>query len=69
MAGSAEMNDLRIAALLGLVGVMVHNFVDFGLHIPSNTLAFIALASAACSIVKPQQNAAKKLDFGVTNNR
>ena len=38
---------LRMAALAGVVGLLVHNLVDFNLHIPANAALFFAL----CGIV------------------
>ena len=38
---------LRMAALAGIVGLLVHNLVDFNLHIPANAALFFAL----CGIV------------------
>jgi O-antigen ligase len=38
----------RLGALTGLCGVCVHSLVEFGLHVPSNAFAALALASVAC---------------------
>jgi O-antigen ligase len=39
-------------ALAGLCGVALHSFIDFGLHITSNALAFVALIAIAAAHVR-----------------
>lgn len=43
-----------VGALVGLFGVAVHSFVDFGLHITINALAFVALLVVAAGEVGEQ---------------
>ncbi len=38
---------LAVAAAMGCVGLLVHSWVDFNLHIPANLLLFFALAALA----------------------
>jgi len=38
---------VRIGALVACAGILVHGFVDFNLHIPSNALLFLLQASLA----------------------
>ena len=38
-----DIRAVRVAALLGITGVVVHSLVDFGLHMMSNALIFIVL--------------------------
>ncbi len=40
---------IRLGALLGCVGIFVHSFVDFNLHIPANAFWFFSLAGLATS--------------------
>jgi O-antigen ligase len=40
---------LRAGAVTGLCGMLLHSFVDFNLHIPSNALLFLLLAHLATS--------------------
>ena len=46
-AGSALARAAALGALTGLCGVAVHSLVEFGLHVPSNAFAALALAAAA----------------------
>jgi O-antigen ligase len=44
----ADINaDLALAALLGILGIMVHSFFDFNLQIPANAAMFGALCAIA----------------------
>ena len=47
--GSPFERAARLGALTGLCGVCVHSLVEFGLHVPSNAYAALALAAAAAS--------------------
>jgi O-antigen ligase len=46
-AGSPFERAAALGALTGLCGVAVHSLVEFGLHVPSNAFAALALAAAA----------------------
>ncbi|HEX8119563.1 MAG TPA: O-antigen ligase family protein, partial [Pyrinomonadaceae bacterium] len=56
-AGSAFARAAALGALAGLCGVAVHSLVEFGLHVPSNAFAALALAAvaAAASPLKGQK--------------
>lgn len=43
------LRAMHLGALVGCVGLMVHGFLDFNLHIPSNALLFYVLSAAACA--------------------
>jgi O-antigen ligase len=45
--GSPFARAACLGALTGLCGVAVHSLVEFGLHVPSNAFAALALAAAA----------------------
>jgi O-antigen ligase len=47
---------LRMGALVACAGLLVHSFVDFNLHIPSNALLFYLLAVVASSAARPDQD-------------
>jgi O-antigen ligase len=40
---------LTVAALLGCVGILVHSFLDFNLHIPANAALFYVLCAIAAA--------------------
>ena len=40
---SGALPALAVGALVGMFGVLIHSFVDFGLHIPANALLFTTL--------------------------
>lgn len=42
---SGALSALAVGALVGMFGVLVHSFVDFGLHIPANALLFTILTT------------------------
>lgn len=46
-AGSQFARAAALGALTGLCGVAVHSLVEFGLHVPSNAFAALALAAVA----------------------
>lgn len=48
-AGSPFARAAALGALTGLCGVAVHSLVEFGLHLPSNAFAALALAAAAAA--------------------
>lgn len=48
-AGSHFARAACLAALTGLCGVAVHSLVEFGLHVPSNAFAALALAAVAAA--------------------
>jgi hypothetical protein len=41
---------LRVAALVGCTGILVHSFADFNLQIPANALFFYFLCALATGI-------------------
>jgi O-antigen ligase len=47
--GSPFERAARLGALTGLCGVAVHSLVEFGLHVPSNAYAALALVAAAAT--------------------
>lgn len=47
--GSPFARAACLGALTGLCGVAVHSLVEFGLHVPSNAFAALALAAAAAA--------------------
>lgn len=49
-AGSPFARAACLGALTGLCGVCVHSLVEFGLHVPSNAFAALALAAAATAV-------------------
>jgi O-antigen ligase len=49
--GSPFARSAALGALTGLCGVCVHSLVEFGLHVPSNAYAALALAAAAAARV------------------
>lgn len=54
--GSSFERAARLGALTGLCGVCVHSIVEFGLHVPSNAYAALALAAvAACGPFESSQ--------------
>jgi O-antigen ligase len=54
-AGSAFERAACLGALTGLCGVCVHSLVEFGLHVPSNAFAALALAAAAAA-ARPEKS-------------
>jgi O-antigen ligase len=47
---------VTVAALLGVVGILVHSFIDFNLQIPANAALFYVLcAIAACAPLQESQ--------------
>jgi O-antigen ligase len=48
-AGSPFARAAALGALTGLCGVAVHSLVEFGLHVPSNAFAALALVAAAAA--------------------
>lgn len=57
-AGSPFARAACLGALTGLCGVAVHSLVEFGLHVPSNAFAALALAAAATAAAPRQRPAA-----------
>ncbi len=45
------MRAVRLGAMLGIVGVAAHSFVDFGLHIMTNAVVFVTLIMLATTTV------------------
>ena len=41
--------SVTVAALLGILGILVHSFVDFNLQIPANAAVFFVLCAIAAS--------------------
>lgn len=44
---------LHLSGLVGCVGILVHSFVDFNLHIPANALLFFLMAHLATGEIRP----------------
>lgn len=44
---------LHVGAIVALSGILLHSFVDFNLHIPSNALLFLVAVSLATSAPLP----------------
>ncbi|HEX8557494.1 MAG TPA: O-antigen ligase family protein [Pyrinomonadaceae bacterium] len=66
-SGDAFRRAAGRGALVGLFGVALHSFVDFGLHIPANALVFTALVVIAAARVgadEPAQQARAQLAWG-----
>jgi len=42
-----HVTAIRMAALTGCVGILIHSFSDFNMHIPANALFFFVLAAIA----------------------
>lgn len=53
-AGSPFARAAALGGLTGLCGVAVHSLVEFGLHVPSNAFAALALAAAAAAVQSPK---------------
>jgi len=47
VAAGGSARALVAGPLVGCAGMLLHSFVDFNLHIPSNALTFLLLASLA----------------------
>jgi O-antigen ligase len=43
---------LTLAALTGIVGILIHSFIDFNLHIPANAALFFVLCAAVAAPFK-----------------
>ena len=54
-AGSPFARAAALGALTGLFGVCVHSLVEFGLHVPSNAFAAVALCAAAAARLRNGQ--------------
>ena len=53
---------LRLAALVGCTGILVHSFADFNLQIPANALFFYFLcALAPAGLAEPAKEYTNKL--------
>ncbi len=46
---------LHAGAIAAVCGLLIHSFVDFNLHIPSNALLFLLQAYIATSVPLPQE--------------
>lgn len=53
--GSTFERAAALGALTGLVGVAVHSLVEFGLHVPSNAFAAVALVAIAAGRTNGQK--------------
>ncbi len=51
---------LHAGAIVALAGLLLHSFVDFNLHIPSNILLFLLMAHLATSTPLPSESAAPR---------
>jgi O-antigen ligase len=47
LSGESFRRAACLAALTGLIGVMAHSLVDFGLHVTANAVVFLALVVVA----------------------
>jgi hypothetical protein len=47
LSGESFRRAACLAALTGLIGVMAHSLVDFGLHVTANAVVFLALVVIA----------------------
>jgi O-antigen ligase len=61
----AAVRALQLGAFLGCVGLLIHSFADFNLHIPANALLFYLLAGIASShpISEPQDHLSAKVSY------
>jgi hypothetical protein len=48
---------LHAGAIAAVCGILIHSFVDFNLHIPSNALLFLLQAYLATSVPLPAGHA------------
>jgi O-antigen ligase len=57
---------LHLSGLVACIGILVHSFVDFNLHIPANALVFFLMAHLATSEIAPssRENQQPGLRFG-----
>jgi O-antigen ligase len=57
---------LHLSGLVACIGILVHSFVDFNLHIPANALIFFLMAHLATSEIAPssRENQHPGLRFG-----
>ncbi len=53
----AGVRALQLGALIGCVGLLIHSFADFNLHIPANALLFYLLAGLASGEPVPERAA------------
>ncbi|HUZ48003.1 MAG TPA: O-antigen ligase family protein [Terriglobia bacterium] len=60
-----ETGWIRLGATLGVCGLLIHSFVDFNLHIPSNAAWFVVLAAISTTGSKTQssRNGMGRLDL------
>jgi hypothetical protein len=59
------VRSAAFGAAIGMFGVFVHSFVDFGLHIMVNSLIFAALVVIACGDFREDESTARR-DSGRT---
>ena len=52
VAAGGSARALVAGPLVGCAGMLLHSFVDFNLHIPSNALIFLLLASLATKTLR-----------------
>ena len=52
VAAGGSARALVAGPLVGCAGMLLHSFVDFNLHIPSNALIFLLLASLATKALR-----------------
>lgn len=55
-SGSSADSAIHLGALVACAGLLFHSFMDFNLHVPSNTLLFLLQAAAASSPVPSVRN-------------
>ncbi len=47
---------VRMGATIGCLGLLVHSFFDFNLHIPANAVWFVVCAALAVAPLTPVSN-------------
>lgn len=52
--------SFHVGALVAYSGILLHSFVDFNLHIPSNLILFLLQAFVACSPAIPKEARSRK---------
>jgi O-antigen ligase len=60
---------LSMAALVSCIGMLIHSFVDFNLHIPGNAALFCVMCAAATLSPPRQQSAVAVAHFGELNGQ
>jgi O-antigen ligase len=53
--GTTDTARLALGGLVGCTAVIVHSFVDFGLHVPAVTLLFAVVAALLANLAEPRR--------------